>query len=86
MAVVPEPIPNMQVQRIAGSLQGPQVGGTSGAVAAGDIFTAQHSSTGQECPQGIQLVGEFHLYTTPTDLWESAVPAQGGFLFCSARN
>lgn len=58
------------------------------AVPVGDICTAWHSSTGQECPQGIQLAGEFHPYTTPAGLWESAVPAPGGFpvLQCQELN
>lgn len=33
---------------------------------------------GQFCPQGIQLVGKFHSYTIPINLWESAVYSQGG--------
>ena len=86
------PHPQHAVAKDCWESPGPQVGGTSVAVAVGDSWSARqwmsawHSSTGQECPQGIQLVGEFHPYTTPTCLWESAVPAQGGFLSCSARN
>ena len=84
--MVPELLPNMQLRRIAGRLQGPRMGRTSVAVAVGGLFTAHHLSVGRQCPQGTQLVGEFHPYAAPTGFWESAVLTQGGFLSFSAGN